>query len=357
MIPVTKPFLPPLVEYQKLVGRIFERNWLTNDGPMVKELESKLLKRLHVPTLFVTNGTIALQLAIKALGLRGKIITTPFSYVATSSSIVWEGCEPVYVDIEENGYNIDADKIEAAITPEVSGILATHCFGIPCDVEKIQSIADRHGLKVIYDAAHAFGTKVNGQSIFEFGDVSTCSMHATKLFHTVEGGSVSCNDPDTIRRLSLMRNFGHNGPEKFDGIGINGKNSEIHAAMGLANWKYLDEILQKRRRIAAEYQKHLQTLDLQLPPLDNLEWNCSYYPIVFESESICLQVKNQLEQSRIQPRRYFYPSLNQINDWGEENCPKSTSLASRILCLPVYHELDFETVEDISVTIRNTFGV
>ena len=339
MIPVTKPFLPPLDEYQELVRGVFERNWLTNDGPLVRELESKLSERLHVPTLFVSNGTIAIQLAIKALGLKGKIITTPFSYVATSSSIVWEGCEPVYVDIEENGYNIDADKIEAAITPEVTGILATHCFGLPCDVEKIQSIADKHGLKVIYDAAHAFGTTVNGRSIFEFGDVSTCSMHATKLFHTVEGGSVSCNDSETLRRMSLMRNFGHDGPEKFDGVGINGKNSEIHAAMGLANWKYIDAILQKRRKIAEEYDKNLRTLTLRLPPLDNFEWNCSYYPVVFESEAICLQTKNRLEQANIHPRRYFYPSLNQINNWGSDDCLNSSSVASRILCLPVYHSL------------------
>jgi dTDP-4-amino-4,6-dideoxygalactose transaminase len=278
-------------------------------------------------------------LAIKALGLKGKIITTPFSYVATSSSIVWEGCEPVYVDIEENGYNIDANKIEAAITPEVSGILATHSFGLPCDVEKIQSIADKHGLKVIYDAAHAFGTTVKGRSIFEFGDVTACSMHATKLFHTVEGGSVSCNDSETFRRMSLMRNFGHDGPEKFDGVGINGKNSEIHAAMGLANWKHIDTILQKRRKIAEEYDKNLRTLTLRLPPLDNLEWNCSYYPIIFENEAICLKAKNRLEQANIHPRRYFYPSLNQINDWGSNDCPNSSSVASRILCLPVYHSL------------------
>lgn len=336
---MTEPFLPPMEEYTELVKGIFERNWLTNNGPLVLDLESKLCDRFNVPTLFVSNGTIAIQLAIKALGLKGKIITTPFSYVATSSSIVWEGCEPVYVDIQENGYNIDPEKIEAAITPEVTGIVATHCFGIPCDVDSIQSIADRHGLKVIFDAAHAFGTTVNGRSIFEFGDVSTCSMHATKLFHTVEGGSVSCKDKEILRRISLMRNFGHSGPEKFDGVGINGKNSEFHAAMGIVNLRYLDEILKKRRAITALYHENLKELNLLLPPSENTEWNCSYYPIVFESEGRCLEVKNQLEQADIHPKRYFNPSLNQINDWSVDHCPNSATLSARVLCLPVFQLL------------------
>ena len=289
MIPVTKPFLPPIEEYQELVQGIFDRNWLTNDGPLVRDLESKLSGRFNVPTLFVSNGTIAIQLAIKALGLKGKIITTPFSYVATSSSIVWEGCEPVYVDIEESGYNIDPEKIEAAITPEVTGIIATHCFGTPCDVEAIQIIADRHGLKVIYDAAHAFGTTVNGRSIFEYGDVSTCSFHATKLFHTVEGGSVSTQNPELARRMAFMRNFGHNGPEKFDGIGINGKNSEFHAAMGLVNLNYVDIILKERRQTVEFYCNHLNSSEVRLPSLGQLEWNCSYMPVVLDSEEIAIQ--------------------------------------------------------------------
>ena len=350
MIPVTKPFLPRIEEYQELVHGVFERNWLTNDGPLVRDLESKLTEYFNVPTQFVSNGTIAIQLAIKALGLKGKIITTPFSYVATSSSIVWEGCEPVYVDIEEHGYNIDPNKIEAAITPEVTGIIATHCFGVPCDVEAIQSIADKHGLKVIYDAAHAFGTTVKGRSIFEFGDVSTCSMHATKLFHTVEGGSVSCKDEEIFRCLSLMRNFGHNGAEKFDGVGINGKNSEIHAAMGLANWKYLNDILKKRRAIAQVYTENLKGLNLLLPPLENEEWNCSYYPVVFESEGRCLEVKGQLEKDHIYARRYFNPSLDRINGWGNGNSSISASIASRILCLPVFETL----TENIQIRIVQT---
>lgn len=201
MIPVTKPFLPPLEEYYKLVQSIWERQWLTNNGPLVNELELKLKEYLNVPHLiYVTNGTIALQIAIKALGLKGEIITTPFSYVATTSSIVWEGCTPIFVDIDPNTFNIDPTKIEAAITNETSAILATHVYGNPCDIEKIQEIADRYNLKVIYDAAHCFGTKYKGKSIFEFGDVSTTSFHATKLFHSIEGGAIITKDPDLLKK-------------------------------------------------------------------------------------------------------------------------------------------------------------
>lgn len=337
MIPITKPSLPPLEEYTKKLEGIYERNWLTNDGPLVRELEAKLRERLGVEHLFfMSNGTIALQIAIKALGLKGKVITTPFSYIATSSSILWEGCEPVYVDIESNSFNIDASKIEEAITPEVSGIIATHCFGLPCDVEAIEDIAKGHNLKVIYDAAHAFGTTVNGRSIFEFGDVSTCSFHATKLFHTVEGGSVSTPDPELARRMSLMRNFGHNGPEKFDGIGINGKNSEFHAAMGLVNLEYVDSILQERREAVEFYCKHLDASEVRLPPAGQLGWNCSYMPVVFDSEEMATQVKERLEANAIFPRRYFYPSLDAIFEPTKAHCGNSLSTAKSILCLPLF---------------------
>jgi dTDP-4-amino-4,6-dideoxygalactose transaminase len=337
MIPVTRPFLPPLEEYTKKLEGIYERNWLTNDGPLVRELEAKLSGRLGVEhLLYVSNGTIALQIAIKALGLKGKVITTPFSYVATSSSILWEGCEPVYVDIEHGGFNIDVSKIEEAITPEVSGIIATHCFGIPCDVEAIEVIAKRHNIKVIYDAAHAFGTTVNGRSIFEFGDISTCSFHATKLFHTVEGGSVSTKDPELARRMSLMRNFGHSGPEKFDGIGINGKNSEFHAAMGLVNLNYVDSILKERRQAVELYCERLDSSEVRLPPVSQLGWNCSYMPVVFDAEESAIQVKVRLEANAIFPRRYFYPSLDTIFHPGIEHCANSLSTAVSILCLPLF---------------------
>ena len=357
MIPVTKPFLPPIEEYNTLIQDIFDREWLTNNGPLVNDLELQLKQRLQLDhLLYVGNGTIALQIAIKALNLKGKVITTPFSYVATSSSLVWEGCEPVYVDIEPDGFNIDASKIEAAITPEVTAIVATHCFGIPCDVQAIQVIADRHYLKVIYDAAHAFGTTVHGKSIFEFGDISTCSFHATKLFHTVEGGMVVTKSPDLLRRMSKMRNFGHDGPEHFDGVGINGKNSEFHAAMGIVNLRYIDDILERRRAQCTLYSELLANMDLTVPDVTNKAWNCAYFPVVFEDESQCLKVKMAMEKAEIFPRRYFYPSLDGVNNWGEDDCVNSRKTSSRILCLPLYHNLLFEEIEGIVRIVKRTLN-
>ena len=250
MIPVTKPFIPPISEYQKLLKGIWKRNWLTNNGPLVNELEMSLKDYLAVSHfLFVSNGTVAIQLAIKALDIQDEVITTPFSYVATTSSLVWEGCTPVYVDIDPNTLNIDPMKIEAAITPKTTAILATHCFGNPCDVDAIQTVADEHGLKVIYDGAHCFGTSYKGNSIYEYGDICTASFHATKLYHTVEGGGVFTKNKEIAQKISYLRNFGHDGPEKFDGFGINAKNSELHAAMGLVNLRYVNMILDRRKPI------------------------------------------------------------------------------------------------------------
>ena len=247
-IPVTKPFLPPKEDYLAYIDQIYERNWLSNDGPLLRELETKLKDYLKVENLlFVTNGTIALQLAIKALDLTGEIITTPFSYVATTSSIVWENCQPVFVDIDPARLSIDPDKIEAAITDQTSAILATHVYGIPCHVEKIDAIAKTHKLKVIYDAAHAFGVNYKGQSVLNYGDISILSSHATKIFQTVEGGAVIAKDPEIVKKAFYMRNFGHAGFDKFNGVGINGKNSEMHAAMGLCNLNYMDAIIKKRK--------------------------------------------------------------------------------------------------------------
>jgi dTDP-4-amino-4,6-dideoxygalactose transaminase len=354
MIPVTKPFLPPFEEYSDIIQGVFKREWLTNNGPLLQELESKLQHQLKLNHLLcVGNGTIALQLAIKALKFSGKVITTPFSYVATSSSLVWEGCEPKYVDVEQNGFNIDPSRIEAAITPDVTGILATHCFGFPCDVEAIQSIAHRHQIRVIYDGAHAFGTTVNGRSVFEYGDISTCSFHATKLFHTVEGGMVVANSPKLIDRLSKMRNFGHDGPEKFDGVGINGKNSELHAAMGLVNLRCIGRILDRRRTHCQLYNELLKTTGAILPDILNENWNFAYYPVLFADEAECLAVKEGLEKSQVLARRYFYPSLNTINAWGEGRCKNAENIASRILCLPLFYELSDSEIEMIVRVIKS----
>lgn len=343
MIPVTKPFLPPKKDYQKYLDGIWERNWLTNHGPLVNELELSLKEYLGLEhLLYVSNGTIALQLAIKALDLKGEIITTPFSYVATTSSIAWEGCTPVFVDILPDKLTLDPGRIEAAITPKTTAILATHVYGIPCEVEAIQEIANRHGLKVIYDGAHAFGVRVKGKSIFEYGDISTGSFHATKLFHTTEGGGVFTKDPELLQRMVFLRNFGHDGMEKFKGIGINGKNSEFHAAMGLSVLPYMPEILDRRRELSEHYWNLLKGLELEFPQIDDLEsHNFAYFPVIFPDEDLLLKSKNLLESHGIYSRRYFYPSLNTL-DYTQGECPVSDTICQRVLCLPLYHGLSKE---------------
>lgn len=348
MIPVTKPFLPPQQVYQHYLDGIWKRNWLTNMGPLASDLELRLKDTLKVNhLLFVTNGTVALQMAIKALDLKGEIITTPFSFVATTSAIVWEHCTPVFVDIDEHSLNIDADKIEDAITPETSAILATHVYGNPCDVEKIETIAKKHQLKVIYDAAHAFGVEVNGKSIFEYGDISTCSLHATKLYHSVEGGLVVTKDAALLKRLAYMRNFGFDGPESFAELGINGKNSEYHAAMGLANLKYLDVIHQKRKELTARYDEKLKNLKARRPVWHAAsENNFAYYPLVFDSEALMLQCVELLKLNEVFTRRYFYPSLATSLPYVKpQDLPITNDIAQRVLCLPLYYDLTLEEVD------------
>jgi dTDP-4-amino-4,6-dideoxygalactose transaminase len=343
MILFTKPFLPSKKSYQEYLDAIWNRVLLTNNGPLVQELEHRLGEYLHIGTpLFVTNGTVALQIAIKALGLSGEVITTPFSYVATTSSLVWEGCRPVFVDIDPLTLNIDPHRIEAAITAQTTGILATHVFGNPCDIDAIQSIADKHGLKVIYDAAHGFGSTYKGHSVFDFGDISTTSFHATKLFHTIEGGAVFTRDTQLRERMSLMRNFGHAGFETFDGVGINGKNSEFHAAMGLANLTYIDEILHIRQQHYELYLERLSKLPLQLQSIQqDSQWNFSYFPIVLQDQETMLRVKELLESHAIYPRRYFYPSLATLDYVDTLELPElAISISERILCLPMYHSLE-----------------
>jgi dTDP-4-amino-4,6-dideoxygalactose transaminase len=349
MIPVTKPFLPPIESYQEYLNGIYNRRWLTNNGPLVNELELKLKEYLGVPhLLFLGNGTIAIQMAIKALELNGEIITTPFSYVATTSSIVWEGCSPVFVDIDRNTLNIDPSKIEAAITPKTSAILATHVYGNPCDIDAIAAIAQKHKLKVIYDAAHCFGTKYKGKSVFEFGDISTTSFHATKLFHTVEGGAVFTSSAELLKKLAFLRNFGHNGPEDFALAGINGKNSEFHAAMGLANFPYIQQILDSRKTQSDHYDTLISHLDVErISITENAEFNFSYYPIIFRSEEALLKAMNDLNANLIYPRRYFYPSLNGLSYVKYQATPISEEVSKRVLCLPMYFDLSKEEIDFI----------
>lgn len=352
MIPVTKSFLPPMEEYTVQVQRAFDNGWLTNRGELVVELEQKLTEYLGLAeskVLCMNNGTVPLQIAIKLLGNGGEIITTPFSYVATTAAIVWENCTPVFVDIHPEYLTIDETLIEAAITEKTTCILATHVFGNPCNVEEVERIAKKHNLKVIYDAAHCFGVQYKGKSIFEYGDVSTCSFHATKLFHTGEGGAIFCKDPELFHQSYYSHNFGHNGPLDFHGLGINGKMSELNAAMGLAVLPYMQEIIQGRTSVVSAYQNHLQNAELTPMMLrEGTTWNFSYYPVLFENESKLLKVEKGLKQNNIHARRYFYPALNTINYSKGKAMPITESIASRILCLPLYAHLTIEEVKSIT---------
>ncbi|QCX53438.1 DegT/DnrJ/EryC1/StrS aminotransferase family protein [Elizabethkingia sp. JS20170427COW] len=348
MILVTQPFLPPQEDYQKYLDGIWNRKWLTNMGPLASQLEMDLKAYLGIKhLLFVTNGTAALQMAIKALELKGEIITTPFSFVATTSSIVWEGCTPVFVDIEKDSLNIDASKIEAAITEKTSAILATHVYGNPCDVVAIEKIAKKHNLRVIYDGAHAFGVKVNGKSIFEYGDISTCSLHATKLYHSIEGGFITTKDPELLKKLAYIRNFGIAGFDSFSELGINGKNSEFHAAMGLANLQHIDKIIEKRRALTTHYDEKLKNLKAVRPLWHkNSENNGAYYPVVFETEELLLKIVERLKGAEIGTRRYFYPSLATALPYLEPTEMLVTdAISKRVLCLPMYYDLSFEEVD------------
>lgn len=354
MIPVTKSFLPPLEEYTAYLRKVWESNQLTNNGPLVQELEQKLKDYLGVKHLFfVSNGTIAEQIAIKALDLKGEIITTPFSYVATTSSIVWEGCQPVFVDIDPKTLCIDPDLIEAAITPRTSAIVATHVYGIPCAVEEIKIIAQKHKLKVIYDAAHTFAVKFHGKSLVSYGDISTLSFHATKLFHTVEGGAIISEDDDLAHRISYMRNFGHKGQEAFWGLGINGKNSEFHAAMGLCNLPHIEEIVAARKQVSHYYDKFLEDSRLIRPKLPRgTEYNYAYYPVLFPSEEDLVKIKENLNIEEVFPRRYFFPALNYLPYTENQEMIVSEDLSRRILCLPLYDDLKNEDIQKIVSIIR-----
>lgn len=354
MINVTKTFFPPLEEYHHQLQRIWTNEWLTNRGELLLELEERLKSYLKVSNIIImNNGTIPIQIALKLLGKGGEVITTPFSYVATTSAIIWEQCTPVFVDIHPEYLTIDETKIEAAITAKTTCILATHVFGNPCNIEAIEAIAKKHKLFVIYDAAHAFGVTYTNQSIFDFGDVSTCSFHATKLFHTGEGGAVFCNDETLRHQFFYSHNFGHNGPLDFHGLGINGKISELQSAMGLAVLPYMDMILSQRKKVVDLYNASLNFSKLKTIRIrENTVWNYSYYPVIFESEQELLTVQKALNAQGINPRRYFYPSLNTINYVNGGSMPISEAIASRILCLPLFADIPEETVNQIIIIIN-----
>ena len=339
---VTRSYMPPISEYQRYVKKIFKSKQLTNQGCLLKELEQTLSNHLNVNHFhYVTNGTIALQLALKVLGIENcEVITTPFSYVATVSSILWQNCKPIFVDIEPDNFTIDVNKIEEKITANTKAIMPVHVFGYACDVDKIQKLADKYNLKVIYDAAHAFDSVYNGTSLLNYGDISTCSFHATKLFHTIEGGACIVKDKEISEKLELMKRFGHNGDEHLC-LGINAKQTEFNAAMGLSIYSHLSEIKQKRNEISLIYDGLLPQR-LQRPKKQTgLNYNYAYYPVIFETQEEMEAVLTVLQADEIYPRRYFCPSLNKLPylDNKNQTCPIAESISSRILCLPLYDSL------------------
>jgi len=358
MINVTKTYLPPIEEYFQYLQGIWERDQLTNYGPLVQELETRLKKFLEVKHLFfVANGTIALQVAIKAMDLHGDILTTPFSYVATTSSIVWEGCRPVFVDIDPETLCLNPTLLEEAITTNTTAIMPVHVYGNPCDVNQIQTIAERNHLKVIYDAAHAFGVRHKNISIVNYGHISILSFHATKLFHTAEGGAIITNDDELADRIEYMMNFGHKSEYDFWGLGINGKNSEFHAAMGLCVLPRIPELITERKKISELYDRQLQYTDLRRPKVNkDTTYNYAYYAVIFPSEDSLLRAQQALLINDVFPRRYFYPSLNTLNYVSKTRMPVATDISSRILCLPLSNYLKFEEVNMITRIIRETLA-
>ncbi len=352
---VTRTFLPPRAEYDAWLDKVYASHVLTNNGPVHRELEETLRQRFDVPYLrLMANGTLALQLAIRALGVTGKVITTPFSYVATTSAILWEGCEAVFVDIDPKTCCIDPTLIEAAITPDTTAILATHVYGIPCDVEAIDVIAKKHGLKVIYDAAHAFDVTYKGKSILAYGDASTLSFHATKLFHTVEGGAVILHDGEADHRLRLLRSFGHIGDEHFS-LGMNAKMSEVHAAMGMAVLPYMEESIREREILSRVYMDLLMGLPLTFPTVpEDTHYNYAYFPVLFRTGEIRERAKSALEGVGIYPRRYFYPSLNKLPYLAAITLPVSEMASETALSLPFYPGLTRVEQAKIASTIRDS---
>lgn len=355
MIPVTKSFLPPIENYVKYLEEIYKNCQLTNRGNLVQELEGKIKKYLNVDNILLTNnGTFPIQIALKLLANEGEVITTPFSYIATTSSIIWENCEPVFVDIHPNYLTIDENKIEAAITNKTTCILATHVFGNACNTEVIESIAEKYKLNVIYDAAHCFGVTYNGKSLFEYGDISTCSFHATKLFHTGEGGGVFSKNELLRKQIFNLHNFGHNGPYDFVCAGVNGKLSELQAAMGLAVLPFVDEIINSRRNIVTQYNEKLSFKNFRtLTIRKGVDWNFSYYPIIFNSEEELLIVLERLNKKNIFPRRYFYPSLNTLSFVKYSLMTNSEKISKTILCLPLFNDLKTKELDLIVELINN----
>jgi len=341
-INVTKTYLPSIEKYKRYIDEIYQNNWITNNGPLVQKLEKRLAKYLGVKNIvLVSSGTTALEIAYRTLDLKGFVVTTPFSFVATTSSLVTNNLFPVFADIDKETLNIDIQNIENVITPNTCAILPVHVFGNICDVDAINKLAAKHDLKVVYDASHAFGVRYKNKPVLEYGDISTLSFHATKLFHTIEGGALIINDDDLVEKARYLINFGIKGPESIPELGTNAKMNEFEAAMGLCVLDDLEMILEKRKIVYDRYFEVLKEI-VFLPKLNEYATqNYSYFPIVFKNEQKRIMIQQTLNDNNIFPRRYFYPSLDTLNYIEPKQYAKvSRDIATRTLCLPIYPDLE-----------------
>lgn len=355
MINITKTYLPDKEKYKKYIDEIYENCWVTNNGTLVQKLEKRLAEYLGVKNIvLVSNGTVALEIAYRTLGLKGFVITTPFSFVATTSSLVTNQLLPIFADIEKNTFNINPKKIEKLITLNTSAILSVHVFGNACNVEKINKIASKYNLKVIYDAAHAFDVKYKEQSILNYGDISTLSFHATKLFHTIEGGALIINDDELVQKARYLINFGIKNQEEIPHLGTNAKMNEFEAAMGLCVLDDIEKIKNKRKSLIENYKKELKGLVQFQEQNNNATENYSYFPILFKSEKELLKIQKALNSEQIFPRRYFYPSLDTLEYIEpKQECKISRDISKKILCLPVFVELSLKEQEKIIDIIKD----
>lgn len=359
VITVTSPLLPSLEEFMPYLQDIWDRKWLTNNGHYHKELEKALCEYLKVPYISLfTNGTLPLMCALQALRITGEVITTPYSFVATTHSLWWNGIKPVFVDIDPVTGNIDPDKIEAAITPRTTAIMPVHVYGNPCDTQRIQEIADKYGLKVIYDAAHAFGVEVNGESVLNAGDMSTLSFHATKVYNTIEGGALICHDEKTKQRIDYLKNFGFAGETTVIAPGINGKMDEVRAAYGLLNLKQVDAAIEARRQVAVRYREALRDVKgiRVMEDIPGVRHNYAYFPIFIDAEEYGMtrdELYFKMKEQDVLGRRYFYPLISEFSTYrglesaSLENLSIAHQLAASVICLPMYAGLTNEEVDRI----------
>ena len=354
MINVTKTYLPNKEKYKKYIDEIYENGWLTNNGPLVQRLEKRLAEYLGVKNIIlVSNGTVALEIAYRTLDIKGFAITTPFSFVATTSSLVTNNILPIFADIDPNTFNLDPKNIEKLITPNTSAIVPVHVFGNACEVEQIEKIANKHNLKVVYDAAHAFDVKYKNQSVLNYGDISTLSFHSTKLFHSIEGGALIINDDELVQKARYLINFGIKNTEEIPHLGTNAKMNEFEAAMGLCVLDEIENIKNSRKEVYETYQKELNGIVQFQEQNKNATENYSYFPIVFKTEEQLLKVQKALNEKQIFPRRYFYPSLDTLEYIEpKQECKISRDISKRILCLPIYAELEKDVQDIIISTIK-----